>query len=51
MVVFVLSSMVSDRVLTLVPCTILGLLLFFACARALNLFSGGDRSFVAHLLP
>ena len=50
-VVFALSSMISSRVLTLIPYTLLGLLLFFGCARVLKLFSDEDRSFVAHLLP
>lgn len=50
-VVFALSSVVSDRILTLLPYTVVGLLLFLGCARALKLFSAEDRSFVAHLLP
>ncbi|MDG7008043.1 MAG: oligosaccharide flippase family protein [Nitrososphaerota archaeon] len=50
-VVFALSSVVSNRVLTLVPYTILGVLIFFGCARVLRLFSEEDRSFVVHLLP
>jgi len=36
---------------TLVPCTIFGLLLFFGFARVLKLLSEEDRSFVAYLLP
>ena len=50
-VVFALSTMISNRVLTLVPYTVVGLLLFFGCAKVLKLFSAEDRSFVAHLLP
>ena len=50
-VVYALSLVVASRVLTLVPYTLLGLLLFFGCARTLKLFNAEDRSFVAHLLP
>lgn len=50
-IVYALSSMVSNRTLTLVPYTILGLVLFFGCARVLKLLSDEDKSFAAHLLP
>ena len=50
-VVYALSLVVASRVLTLVPYTLLGLLLFFGCARVLRLFSAEDKSFAAHLLP
>ena len=50
-VVFVLSSTVSDRVLSLLPYTALGLLLFFGCARVLKLFTDEDKTFATHLLP
>lgn len=50
-VVFMLSSMLSARLISLLPYTILGLALFFGCARALRLLSAEDKSFVSHLLP
>jgi O-antigen/teichoic acid export membrane protein len=49
--VFALSTFVSNRILTLLPYTILGVLLYLGCARALRLLTDEDRSFVAHLLP
>jgi O-antigen/teichoic acid export membrane protein len=49
--VLTLSTIVSDRVLSLVPYTITGVLLYLGCARALNLLNDEDKSFVAHLLP
>jgi O-antigen/teichoic acid export membrane protein len=50
-VVFALSTLVSNRILTLLPYTVLGVLLYLGCARAFKLLSDEDRSFVAHLLP
>ena len=50
-VVYALSLVVASRVLTLLPYTILGLLLFFGCARVLKLFSDEDKTFATHLLP
>ena len=50
-VVYGLSYAVAGRVLTLVPYTILGVLLFFGVARVLKLFSDEDKTFVTHLLP
>lgn len=49
--VYVLTLVFSSRVFTLLPYTILGLLVFFGCARALKLFSDEDRFFVANILP
>ena len=46
-----LPSITPNRVLTLLPYTVLGLMLFFGCAKLLKLFSDEDRSFVRHLLP
>jgi len=50
-VVFALSSMISDGVLTLLPYTILALLHFFGCARVLKLLGDEDKTFVTHLQP
>ena len=49
--VYLPSALVSDRVLTLVPYTVLGLALFLACARLLRLFSADDKAYLSHLLP
>lgn len=50
-VVFMLSSMLSARLISLLPYTIIGAVLFFGCARVLRLLSTEDKSFVTHLLP
>ena len=49
--VYVLSAVVSDRVLTLVPYTLLGVALFVLGARALRLLSAEDKTYLSHLLP
>lgn len=49
--VFLLSSVLSNRVISLVPYAVVGMALFFACAKALRLFNDEDRLFIAHLLP
>lgn len=49
--VYIPSLLVSDRALTLVFYTVLGLALYVICAKALKLFSPEDRSYLSHLLP
>jgi O-antigen/teichoic acid export membrane protein len=41
----------SSRVETLVPYTLLAVLLYFLCARFVGLLSPQDKSFIEHLLP
>jgi O-antigen/teichoic acid export membrane protein len=49
--VYLLSALVSDRVLTLVPYAAVGGAAFVACARGLRLLSDEDRAYLGHLLP
>jgi O-antigen/teichoic acid export membrane protein len=49
--VLALSTFVSNRVLSLLPYSVIGVLLYLGCARVLKLFNDEDRSFVVHLLP
>ena len=49
--VYIPSELVSSRVVTIVPYTILGVALFVGCAKALKLLNDEDRSFLGHLLP
>jgi hypothetical protein len=49
--VFLLSTFVSNRTLTLVPYTILGGLVILLCIRSMRLLTVEDRSFLAHVLP
>ena len=49
--VYLPSTMVSDRVITLVPYTVLGVAVFVACAKLLKLLSDDDKAFMQHLLP
>lgn len=49
--VFLLSSIVSDRILTLLPYSFIWLGLFLLCARGFKLLTEEDKSFMAHLLP
>ncbi|MDH2899881.1 MAG: oligosaccharide flippase family protein [archaeon] len=51
LVVFTLSTFVSNRIISLVPYAVLWAILFLICAKALRIFSEEDRSFVAHLTP
>lgn len=50
-VVYILSAFLSDRVVTLIPYTALGLGLFVLCAKALKLLNDEDKSYLGHLLP
>ena len=49
--VYALSELVSDRVITLVPYTLLGVAVFLGSARILRLFTPDDRTYLSHLLP
>lgn len=49
--VYALSALVSDRVLTLVPYTVLGALVFVGCAKVLRLLTEEDKSYLSHLIP
>ena len=49
--VYALTTLVSDRVLTLVPYTLLGAALFVGCAKALKLLTQEDRVYLSHLVP
>jgi O-antigen/teichoic acid export membrane protein len=49
--VYLPSVMISDRVLTLIPYTVLGLALFVVCAKLSRLLSQEDKSYLGHLLP
>jgi O-antigen/teichoic acid export membrane protein len=51
LVVFTLSTFVSNRIISLVPYAVLWAILFLVCAKALRIFSEEDRSFIAHLIP
>ncbi|MDG6910257.1 MAG: oligosaccharide flippase family protein [Nitrososphaerota archaeon] len=51
MAVYLPSVMISSRVLTIVPYTVLGLALFAVCAKALRLLNDEDKSYLGHLLP
>jgi hypothetical protein len=44
-----LSTFVSDRLITIAPCTMLGLALFAVCAKALKLLSP-RKSYLRHFL-
>ncbi|MDG6900496.1 MAG: oligosaccharide flippase family protein [Nitrososphaerota archaeon] len=46
-----LASMFSDKVMTIVPYTLLGVFLFLACAKWFGLLSEEDKSYLSHLLP
>ena len=50
-VVYALSDLVSDRVITLIPYTLLGVAIFLGAARILRLFTPDDRTYLSHLLP
>jgi O-antigen/teichoic acid export membrane protein len=49
--VYLPSVLISDRVLTLIPYTALGLALFVVCAKLLGLLSQEDKTYLSHLLP
>jgi O-antigen/teichoic acid export membrane protein len=50
-VVFLLSTFVSNRIITLVPYTLFAAALFLASARVLHLLTPEDKSFLTHILP
>jgi O-antigen/teichoic acid export membrane protein len=50
-IVLALSSFVSDRTLTLIPYSIIGVLAFLACIKTMKILSNEDRIFICHLLP
>jgi hypothetical protein len=49
--VFLSSSLVSDRLITLLPYTTLGMALYFLFTKILKLLGPNDKAFLAHLLP
>ncbi|MDE1854298.1 MAG: oligosaccharide flippase family protein [Thaumarchaeota archaeon] len=49
--VYIPSVMISNRVLTLVPYTVLGIGLYLVLAKLLKLLNDEDRLYLAHLLP
>ncbi len=51
MIVFLLSSTISKRVVTLVLYTILGGVLFLAYARTVSFLNSEDKTFLEHMLP
>jgi O-antigen/teichoic acid export membrane protein len=51
LIVYVQTALVSNRVITIVPYTLLGLAVFAVCARLLRLLSDEDKSYLSHLLP
>jgi O-antigen/teichoic acid export membrane protein len=50
-VVYLLSALVSDRLITIFPYTLLGIALFVSSAKLLRLLTSEDKAFLAHLLP
>ena len=51
LVIFVLSTLISNRGITLIPYALIWAALFLACAKILRIFTDEDRSFIAHLVP
>jgi O-antigen/teichoic acid export membrane protein len=51
LVVHALSVLISNRVITLVPYTLVGLAIFLESARLLKLLTPEDKSYLLHLLP
>ena len=51
LVIYALSFLVTNRVITLIPYTLLGLAIFLATARILRLLTPEDRSYLSQLLP
>jgi len=50
-VLFGLSKFVSNRTLTLVPYTLIGMAVFLLCARGLHLLSDEDKRYLEHFIP
>ena len=50
-IVFLLSSLVSARLITLLPYAVVFALFYFLCVRQFRLLSREDRTFLAHTLP
>jgi stage V sporulation protein B len=50
-VLFGLSKFVSNRTLTLIPYTLVGVAVFLLCARGLNLLTEEDKQYLEHFMP
>jgi hypothetical protein len=50
-VLFALSKFVSNRTLTLVPYTLIGVAVFLLCARGLRLLTEEDKRYLEHFMP
>jgi O-antigen/teichoic acid export membrane protein len=49
--VFALSNFLSDRTLTLIPYSLIGITIFLFCVRATKMLTTEDRDLVKHILP
>lgn len=49
--VFSLSQFVSDRAITLIPYSIVGIGAYLLCVKAMKLLKEEDRVFIAHVVP
>jgi O-antigen/teichoic acid export membrane protein len=49
--VYALSNLISNRLITIVPFTLLGMALFVVCTKAFKLLTVEDKSYLGHLLP
>lgn len=50
-IVFLLSALVSARLITLIPYALVFVLLYFICIRQFRLLSPEDRAYLVHTLP
>lgn len=50
-VIFVLSTELSNRTVSLIPYSLIGGLLFLSCVKGMKILTEEDRSFLSHLLP
>jgi O-antigen/teichoic acid export membrane protein len=50
-VLFSLSKFVSNRTLTLLPYTLIGVAVFLVCARGLHLLTEEDKRYLEHFMP
>lgn len=50
-VILSLSQLLSDRLVTIVPYSILGLVIFLLCIKILNVIVEEDRTMLSHFLP
>jgi O-antigen/teichoic acid export membrane protein len=50
-VLFSLSKFVSNRTLTLIPYTLIGVAVFLLCARGLRLLTEEDKRYLEHFMP